>query len=316
MNNYYEILEIEKNASDLEIRKSYRRLALMYHPDKKTANKDKFIQISEAYQVLSDIDKKKIYDENLSVSFSSPNFKDSLELFNQVFDSMDPIIGDYLKSTFTQFKESIFDENISPGDILNTFTNENFIDKTTDTLNKYIKKRTLANITNFYIHTIDISALKTDDAYIIDIDIDFLRKYTSIKLIVNQDAETKNFMLDLNYTDFTIKVDQLEYDIVIYNNFPENLYRRSNNYDLELFLPIHIDNYLEGFHYYNKLSDKYVIDCNIKLDKSNIVKLKNEGLFNYNTKNLGDLYIILIPDKISNKYPNITIGDIKQSYDI
>ena len=62
--DYYEILNIEKDASKSEIKKSYRKLALKYHPDK---NKDKgaeekFKEISEAYAVLYDDEKRKMYD--------------------------------------------------------------------------------------------------------------------------------------------------------------------------------------------------------------------------------------------------------------
>ena len=62
--DYYDILNIEKNASKSEIKKAYRKLALKYHPDK---NKDKdaegkFKEISEAYAVLYDDEKRKMYD--------------------------------------------------------------------------------------------------------------------------------------------------------------------------------------------------------------------------------------------------------------
>ena len=60
--DYYKILEIQRNASEQDIKKAYRKLALKYHPDK--CNDDtKFKEISEAYQVLSDKEKRKIYDQ-------------------------------------------------------------------------------------------------------------------------------------------------------------------------------------------------------------------------------------------------------------
>lgn len=64
--NYYDILELTKTASDDEIKKAYRKLALKWHPDKnpdhqKEAEK-RFKEISEAYEVLSDPNKRKIYD--------------------------------------------------------------------------------------------------------------------------------------------------------------------------------------------------------------------------------------------------------------
>lgn len=62
--DYYDILGIEKNANKAEIKKAYRKLALKYHPDK-NPNKDaeeKFKEISEAYAVLYDDEKRKMYD--------------------------------------------------------------------------------------------------------------------------------------------------------------------------------------------------------------------------------------------------------------
>lgn len=63
---YYEILGIKRSALDHEIKKAYRKLALQWHPDKNPHNKSeaetKFKQISEAYEVLIDNEKRKIYD--------------------------------------------------------------------------------------------------------------------------------------------------------------------------------------------------------------------------------------------------------------
>ncbi len=70
--NYYKTLGINKNTSDEEIKKSYRKLAMKYHPDHtkgdKTAEK-KFKEISEAYAVLSDKEKRKQYDTFGSAGF-------------------------------------------------------------------------------------------------------------------------------------------------------------------------------------------------------------------------------------------------------
>lgn len=63
--NYYNILEIDENAGIDEIKKSYRRLSMKYHPDKNRNNPEatsKFQKISEAYETLSDEDKKREYD--------------------------------------------------------------------------------------------------------------------------------------------------------------------------------------------------------------------------------------------------------------
>lgn len=61
--DYYKILGVDKGASGEEIKKAYRKLAHKYHPDKAGGDEKKFKEINEAYQVLSDKEKKKQYDQ-------------------------------------------------------------------------------------------------------------------------------------------------------------------------------------------------------------------------------------------------------------
>ncbi|MCZ2846238.1 MAG: DnaJ domain-containing protein, partial [Candidatus Bathyarchaeota archaeon] len=78
--DYYEILGIDKNASVEEIKKAYRKLALKYHPDRNSSNKEaeaKFKEINEAYQVLSDSEKRARYDQYGSADgIGGFNFRD------------------------------------------------------------------------------------------------------------------------------------------------------------------------------------------------------------------------------------------------
>ena len=74
--DYYEVLGVEKNASDAEIKKAYRKLAMKYHPDQNPGDKtaeEKFKEINEAYEVLSDADKKARYDQ-YGFAGVDPNF--------------------------------------------------------------------------------------------------------------------------------------------------------------------------------------------------------------------------------------------------
>ena len=64
--DYYEVLELQKGASEDEIKKAYRRLAKKYHPDMNPGDKDaevKFKEVNEAYSILSDPEKKERYDQ-------------------------------------------------------------------------------------------------------------------------------------------------------------------------------------------------------------------------------------------------------------
>lgn len=90
-NEYYELLGVEKNASEADIKKSYKKLAMQYHPDrnKEPDAEDKFKKISEAYQVLSDPQKRQQYDMGGQVNFEGHhpgNFQNPFDIFEQMFN--------------------------------------------------------------------------------------------------------------------------------------------------------------------------------------------------------------------------------------
>ena len=72
--DYYELLEVSRSATGDDIKKSYRRLAMKYHPDRNQGDKEaelKFKEINEAYEILKDDQKRAAYDRYGHQAFAS-----------------------------------------------------------------------------------------------------------------------------------------------------------------------------------------------------------------------------------------------------
>jgi molecular chaperone DnaJ len=117
--DYYRTLGVPENASDGEIKKAYRKLAMQYHPDRNPGKEEwaneKFKEINEAYGVLGDPQKRNQYDQFGTVGdigdiFSSPftttTFEEMMKDFGGAglgFDFLDDIFGDFLKGRGSSF---------------------------------------------------------------------------------------------------------------------------------------------------------------------------------------------------------------------
>ena len=82
MKDYYKILEVEENASDEDIKKSYRSLSKKFHPDVNPDGAEKFKEISEAYETLSNTEKRQQYNQRKSNPYAGSDFEN---MFSQMF---------------------------------------------------------------------------------------------------------------------------------------------------------------------------------------------------------------------------------------
>ena len=85
--DYYKILGVDKDVNAEDLKKTYRKLALKYHPDKNQGDKkaeEKFKEISEAYEILSDPKKRERYDMGGDIGFNFEGF-DPVNIFSSVF---------------------------------------------------------------------------------------------------------------------------------------------------------------------------------------------------------------------------------------
>jgi molecular chaperone DnaJ len=103
--DYYEVLLVERTATDEEIKKSYRKLAIKFHPDKNPGDKeaeDKFKELGEAYEVLSDPQKRAAYDQYGHAAFdprtrarSGGGFHDPFDIFREAFGGGGSIFDEF-----------------------------------------------------------------------------------------------------------------------------------------------------------------------------------------------------------------------------
>jgi len=105
--DFYAVLGVPRNASSEDIKKAYKKQARLYHPDKNKNQgaEEKFKVISEAYKVLTDPEKRDIFDvwgeEGLTGNFGSRGTsffaEDPMKVFREVFADEDPFRGKFIQ---------------------------------------------------------------------------------------------------------------------------------------------------------------------------------------------------------------------------
>src|SRR5688572_11152904 len=97
--DYYAVLGLQRSVTSEEIKKAYRRLALQYHPDRNPNDKvaeEKFKEASEAYQVLSDPEKRQLYDRYGAEGLKGAGYQGfggATDIFSAFGDLFEDLLG-------------------------------------------------------------------------------------------------------------------------------------------------------------------------------------------------------------------------------
>jgi DnaJ-class molecular chaperone len=87
--NYYEVLGVERDANTDEIKRAYKRLAMKYHPDKRSGDAEKFKEINQAHEILTDPDRRSHYDQ-FGTDEQQGGMPDMSHVFEQMFSMVNP----------------------------------------------------------------------------------------------------------------------------------------------------------------------------------------------------------------------------------
>lgn len=292
----YDTLEINKSASQAEIKKAYHKLARKYHPDKNKEEDavEKFKEIKNAYDVLSDPERRKLYDLT--------GGEDTNQFFNNIFENFSQNMGNQMPEDFTFFGVDIMNdidvdamfENIN--EILKKYQNSDFSnnpflnnpfnpfarfrtdDITKDTKN--IKEKTPPTFVNLNA--------KLEDIYTCQV------KHVNI-------TEEKLYEIPLFKTEIEFPNEGEQHNnklpgdiIVTINSKKHERFKRIKQFDLLLTESILFPKIYQDYVFYFIHLDSKVRHVLIKentLGITSIIRIKGEGLPKNNKIERGDLYI-------------------------
>ena len=259
--NLYQILEIEYNVSIEDIRKSYRKLSLKYHPDKQIKSNlseeeksRQFIKIRDAYEILSDPDKRQKYDKEILIkNISSNNLTDIIQEFQNILTSNEYII--FLNILDNKIKQSL----------LNNIKIDNFFIQ----INKMNLMDIFNIINNFSILDIEIK-----------LDFTIWELYNNHYQILKYNRITKNIFEEIIYP-----LDLIQN----YENEGETIKINDAVYSGNLIVNINIKNIVYNDIYYQILgNDLYASITKKYIYNDNIIKIKylDNNEYEINIKNI------------------------------
>ena len=333
MRDYYDILNVSKDASSNEIKKAYRKVAMKFHPDKNPDDKkaeDKFKEAAEAYSVLSDNDKKNRYDQMGHQQYqqfgsSDQGFSGGInveDIFNSVFGGGG--FGDIFGGSDIFGRQNSRKSSLDGGDLKITInvTLEEIFTGTTKTIKikrweknssepvkclkcsgrgelRYVQKSFLGQVVN-----VQPCGACSGIGFTGGRD----KKSAKIKINVPSGVSQGNYMTLDGEGDRSIKGGRNGDLVVYFKEIHHELYTRSDN-----------DIYIDCFIQYPDA----VIGSEVKvptlsgfvkmkippgISDGQLLRLKNKGVTELNRHRSGDQYVrvkINTPSKINNKIKSI-----------
>jgi DnaJ-class molecular chaperone len=280
MINYYNILELPDYCYDSkEIKRSYRRLVLLNHPDK-SDNSDKFILIQTGYEILMNKYKKKEYDLKLKY-----NFLEKYNLYNLTDDDYN-YIEKILESEEFKLIKLLYKTlpNIIKKNMNSYFNNET---------NNQVKDIVLSN------KFIDISKLKEN--FTLDLIIKLNDVYCNkLKIIIIKTTNYICYLYIRDFKDFYIMNEKFFFNINFRTEYNANIFRKGDN--------LYYKKDINLFELYYGLSFKIrLLNNEVKLIREENLLNKKSSIIKNNGFNNGDLIIIynIIHKKLDNKYREI-----------
>jgi DnaJ-class molecular chaperone len=314
MSNYYEILEVDKNSTIDDIKKNYKKLAFKWHPDKNQDNKaeaeKKFKDISKAYQILSDPNKRKIYDLTGSdESLQTTSFKNEQELFQEFFSNLKDQLFNNIPQDFMMGK---FDDILGGPEVkftIHTFANipsfemfqdMPFFDMVDQTKNLFENMKDTVKEKKKIYEDKNLSKISEEEKgnYITEIE----RLNKKLKHIENKKEENLDIIINLKIkvSDYLIKnTKKIKINRKI-NKKIDNKYKRSNDeYEISIPLNINTITYPEKGEQSRHSKDFGNLIINVKIISDNIVKIFKET------------NIVMYITNIINNYTYFSIGKKK-----